>query len=52
MKEDIFKLSEKETITLSIIIDNIGITIKYPKQSELKTRFRVIDKLKEIIHKL
>lgn len=52
MIETIEKLSEKDCITFAMTEDGIKIIIRYPKKSTLKRRFEIIDKFKEILHKI
>lgn len=46
------KISEKDFIKVVLVQDNIEISIRYPKHTQLKTRFSCLDKLKEILHKI
>ena len=42
--------NNKDKITLSIKDKNIEASIKYPKHSRLKTRLKVLDKLREELY--
>lgn len=46
------KLSERDMITFSMQEENIKVIIRYPKTSRLTSRLKMIDKLKEVLHKI
>jgi hypothetical protein len=45
------KNSKEKLIKLEIIKNGIKVMIKYPKKTRLKTRLKVLDKLKEELYK-
>ena len=51
MENEETKISEKDFIKLGFLSDNIEVTIKYPKRSQLKKRFEILDKFKEFVRK-
>lgn len=46
------KISDKDTIEIQFKEDDINISIKYNKRSTLQTRFRILEKFKEILRKI
>lgn len=46
------KISDEKFIKVILADDNLEISIKYSKRSTLEARYRLIDKLKEILRKI
>jgi hypothetical protein len=46
------KIADERFIKVTIADDNLEVSIKYPKRSTLETRFKLIDKLKEVLRKI
>ena len=46
------KISDKDFIKCVLIDDTMEVSIKYSKRSTLESRFKIIDKLKEVLRKL
>jgi len=50
--EERIKISDKDYITFQLTENDITLMIKYNKRSELQTRFKIIDKFKEVLRKI
>lgn len=46
------KLSERDMVTFSMTEENIKVIIRYPKTSRLTSRLKMIEKLKEVLHRI
>jgi hypothetical protein len=49
---DTEKIADEKYIKVTLADDNLEVSIRYSKRSPLTSRFKILDKLKEVLRKI